>query len=357
MADVANTWNSAIAAQPDIARPTTPMRRWLAQQVNRWLGRVGVSVCRATRLAELHAAQASLDGTHAKQLVSERRLDDLYSRVTPAAQARFPVYFVDGLTPTAAPALGSSPHPIVVCTIPKSGTYLFSELLDRLGCVPTRLHLSRHSLTDYRFASLRDAREDYEKFQRELHLKDAVKLLLPGQFAVGHLACDEDFRECLKSVKKIFTYRDLRDGAVSYMRFLASTGRGGDRAAQWKDMPPGPEQTLSFLEHSGQEFFGQTLPLLGWIDDEQVLKLSFESIYGDLGPAEQQRAVDRLHAFLELPGQAGDAASLVQTILGKPTITWSGGRASRESYWNDAVERRFREFGGAEANARLGYCD
>lgn len=269
---------------------------------------------------------------------------------------QFPVYFIDGITPSAAPALGRSPYPIVVCTIPKSGTYLFSELLERLGCVPSRLHLSRHSLTDYRFASLRDAREDYERFQVEVSLEKAVKLLLAGQFAVGHLACTDDVRECLRPTKKVFTYRDLRDGLVSYMRFLASTGRGGDRTAQWKDMPPGPDQTLSFLDHAGHEFFGQALPLLGWGDDAEVLKLSFESIYGDYGPAEQQQAVDRLRSFLELPGTAGDAA-LVQSILGKPTITWSGGRASREIYWNDEVERRFRESGGAEANVRLGYRD
>lgn len=358
MGDAATTtWGSPIGTQSATVKPAASVRSWLAQQVNRCLGQVGLSVCRAATLAELPAAKASLDAARAKHFELEHRLADLDSRLAPAAKARFPVYFIDDITPSAAPALGRSPHPIVICTIPKSGTYLFSELLDRLGCVPTRLHLSRHSLTDYRFASLRDAREDYERFQRELHLEDAVGLLRAGQFAVGHLACDDDFRKCLNPVKKIFTYRDLRDGLVSYMRFLASTGRGGDRTAQWKDLPPGSGQTLAFLDHAGQEFFGQSLPLLGWVDDAEVLKLSFESIYGDYGPGEQQQAVDRLHSFLELPGQVADAAALVQSILGKPTITWSGGRARRETYWNDEVERRFCEFGGAEANARLGYRD
>jgi hypothetical protein len=335
--------------------PAMPAWRWLGRQTNHWLGKVGFSVCRTATLAELRAARGSLEHSLAEHQAIKHRLAELDRQLALTVNARFPVYLIDGPVPAAAPTLGASPHPLVVCTIPKSGTYLVSELLERLGCVPTRLHLSRHSLTDYRFASLREAREEYERFQVDLRLETAVRLLLPGQFAVGHLECSNDVRDCLGRAKKIFTYRNLRDGLVSYMRFLASTGRGGDRTAQWKDLPAGPEQMLSFLDHAGHEFFGLSLPLLGWVDEADVLKLSFESIYGDHGPTEQQQAIDRLHSFLELPGPVPGAADLVRSILGTPTITWSGGRARRETYWNGEVERRFIDFGGAEANVRLGY--
>lgn len=307
-------------------------------------------------------AEARLQEAEAKHLAvaaqgenTESSLQRLFRQLTPAAGLPLPVYLTDDFRPAAQPVQGASPHRVIVCSIPKAGTYLVDRLLELLGCVPTRLHLSSTLLTDYRFATLREARENYERLLVDVPLERAVELHLPGQFSVGHLECSERVCEVLSSVKKVFVFRDLRDGLVSYLRFLASTGREGEATRAWKDLPPGPGQMLRFLDAAGQDYFNMTLPMIAWLDHPDVFSISFETLYGDAGADEQRALIERLHGFLELPGELPDIDSLCGSLLGAPTMTWSGGRARSETYWNDEVEQRFIAFGGLTANQRLGY--
>lgn len=285
----------------------------------------------------------------------ETAVERLYHQLAPAAGLPLPVYLTDDLRPAAQPTPGASPHRVVVCSIPKAGTYLVDRLLELLGCVPTRLHHSSAILTDYRFATVREARENYERLLIDIPLDRAVPLMLPGQFGVGHLECSDYVREVLSSVKKIFVFRDLRDGVVSFLRFLAATGRGGDATRTWKDLPAGPEKTLHFLDVAGQDYFNMTLPMIDWLDQPDVFCISFETLYGDAGADEQRALIERLHGFLDLPGDLPDINALCSSLIGAPTMTFSGGRVSYQSYWNEEVERRFAAFGGAQANLRLGY--
>lgn len=336
--------------------------RWLGHFINCPLGKVGLKLTRSRHLNDYEACIAGLarqiSECESRRQESEARLsalEEIRRRLTHAAGLPLPVYLTDDFQPTAQTALGSSPHRIIVCSIPKAGTYLVHRLLELLGCVPSRLHLSSTLLTDYRFATVREARENYEKLMVDVPLHRAVDLVLPGQFSVGHLECSDYVREALSDVKKMFVFRDLRDGVVSFLRFLASTGREGEVTCDWKDLPAGPEQMLRFLDAAGQDYFNQTLPMIDWLDQPDVFFVSFETLYGDAGADEQRSLIERLHGFLELPGDTLDVDALCGSLIGAPTMTWSGGRVSRDAYWNDEVEGRFERFGGVEANHRLGY--
>lgn len=308
------------------------------------------------RLQEALKAEAAKRVTFALDGDSpDRAVERLCRQLAPAAALPLPVYLTNDLCPATQLAQGTSPYRVVVCSIPKAGTYLVDRLLELLGCVPSRLHLSRWCLTDYRFATVREARVNYERLIRDVPLERAIELHLPGQFSVGHLGCTEDTRQVLSNVKKLFVYRDLRDGLVSYLRFLASTGRGGDATRAWKDLPAGPEKTLRFLDAAGQGYFDMALPMIDWLDQPDVFFIEFETLYGDHGEEEQKSLIERLHSFLELPGGAPDVDRLRPSLIGSPTMTWSGGRVARETYWNDEVEERFVAFGGLAANRRLGY--
>jgi hypothetical protein len=340
--------------------------RFLGQLINGPLRKVGLKLTRSRHLddCDAHIAKLAAALEDASRQISEHRqesearlsaLEELQRRLTHAAGLPLPVYLTNDFQPACQLAQGASPHRIVVCSIPKAGTYLVDRLLELLDCVPSRLHLSSTILTDYRFATVREARENYERLLIDVPLDRAVELLLPGQFTVGHLECSDYVRQVLSKVKKVFVFRDLRDGVVSYLRFLASTGRGGEATRAWRDLQPGPEQMLRFLDSSGQEYFRMTLPMIDWLDQPDAFFISFETLYGDAGSDEQQSLIEQLHGFLDLPGDVPDIESLCRSLIGAPTMTWSGGRVSRETYWNDEVEQRFEAFGGVEANRRLGY--
>jgi hypothetical protein len=301
---------------------------------------------------ELHEVRAKLAEAEADGC----RHRTLRDRLTTVAGLSLPVYVTTDLCLSAQPGTGSGPNRVCVCSIPKSGTYLVSELLRLLGYEATRLHLWTEGFSDYRTSSMRQAREEYERFTVPLHLSKSLGLVLPGQFAVGHLECTDEVRARLAPFKAVFTYRNLRDAVVSHMRFMRDTSRGGPETQTWKDLPEGPEKMLRYLDSdAGASFFRQCRSMIDWPAVPGVFKLPFESLYGDHGERAQLGLIEALHRFLDVPGELADPGELVHDLIGKPTLTWSGRRTERGLYWNDAVEERFRSLGGHEINAALGY--
>jgi hypothetical protein len=296
-------------------------------------------------------AEEELAAVRVELARARQRIDSL----EPLAGRAFPIYFTQHGFPTVQPRAGASPHRIVVCSIPKAGTYLVAELLTRLGCVATKLHLSSGVLSDYRSATIREMREEFARFTVQLDVSDVLPLMLRGQFAVGHLHCTNEIQASLQACKNLFVYRDLRDALVSFVRFIGDTGRGGQPAEAWRHRPDSPEKMLLALDQLGQTFFDTAVPMLGWLGAKGVLSVKFEALYGDLGPDVQRRLVEKIHDFLDLTTSLGDVEALLRDLIGAPTKTWSGKRSSKNEFWNDEVEERFRSLGGHDANARLGY--
>lgn len=263
------------------------------------------------------------------------------------------IYLDHDLSPRASPHRGSSPHPTIVISIPKAGTYFISELMRLMGLAQSNLHLSQQGFSDYRFASIQQMREEYLRYTVDLPLAHSSQLIGPGQFAVGHLPRTPDVVEPLKKFRKIFIHRDLRDALVSYQRWFVDAKRAGNTTEDWKELPDGPERMLAFMEILGQSFFHQSD--VSWLEDPEVYSVSFETLYGDRGADAQADAVERLWNHLEISDRQADPAELIRTTLGNPTKTKSAERSKREKYWSKAVEAKFREFNGHELNARLGH--
>jgi len=86
-------------------------------------------------------------------------LAGLKAELLPWAGSNIPIYLTPEVRPAAKPQRGASRHRIVVCSLPKAGTYFLAEVLSRMGCVATQLHLSPGHFTDYRWATRKEARE------------------------------------------------------------------------------------------------------------------------------------------------------------------------------------------------------
>jgi hypothetical protein len=300
---------------------------------------------------ELKKIQAVLGDAEADR----SRHQALRDRLDPVAGLALPVYVTADLQISAQPWANPHRNRVCICSIPKSGTYLVAELLRLLGYVPTWLHLWTTGLSDYRTASLREARDEYHRFTAPLHLSRSLGLVLPGQFAVGHLEHTEEVRTYLGPFKTIFTCRDLRDAVVSHMRFLGATTRSGRESRDWKALPEGPEKMLPYLDTAdGAAFFQLSRAMLGWATDPSAFKIRFETLYGDRGQEALSRLIEALHRFLEIPDRLTHPGELIHELIGSPSITWSGRRTRRSFSWDEVVEERFRSLGGYEFNAALG---
>jgi hypothetical protein len=121
--------------------------------------------------------------------------------------------------------------------------------------------------------------------------------------------------------------------------------------------PPGDcdAGATSAVAPVGASYFNMCLPMGDWFDQNDVFKLSFETLYGDHGIEAQREAMEALYAYLEIFERSVPPEELVAKAMGRPTKTWSGRRTERDIYWNEEVEARFREFRGHELNVRLGY--
>jgi hypothetical protein len=193
------------------------------------------------------------------------------------------------------------------------------------------------------------------ELEREMPLPQATALVLRGQFAVGHLP--PAIKPLVRDVKILFVYRDLRDAIVSYVRWMQQSGRHLAKDRGWWLLEDNRQKVIGWLreEGDGPGYIDWCASLAGWLDDPDIVKISFETIYGDHGARRQQQAVDELYRYLELPGDPPAAGPLVERVLAAPSLTRSSGRSQREEYWSDEVEAVFRSLGGHLVNERLGY--
>jgi len=269
----------------------------------------------------------------------------------------FPVYLLPDGKPAAWPKKGNCPHKVIICAIPKAGTYLYARLLELLGLEFTKLHiwLTGVGFSDYRFSSMKEARENYERFNVEMPLRDTVKLIHEGQFAVSHLEHNSETKQLLGKFKVIFVYRNFRDCLVSHMRFLVSAGRDKDRTAPFRVMPDGPDKLLKYMDSYWKSLIDETNRVLGWFDDRDALKVSFEDIVGDSGATAQRSTIKKIAHYLEVPLEEGKLDWTLTSLLWTDTLTWSGSRTSHGLFWNDQVESKFAEIGGHKINIKLGY--
>lgn len=280
------------------------------------------------------------------------------AQLTDLIHINLPVYIGDDCAPLLWPKRGTCKHPVIIVSIPKAGTYLVAEILKSLGLEDAGIHVNPDSLSDYRFATIKEAREDYLKYTVRLPLEKSVRLVLSGQFIVGHLPYEAYIVGMLKDFKVIFVKRDLRDALISQMRFFSLPGRGQHTNHAWKNLEDGPEKLLAFMDLYGAEFIRIYDGMANWLEDAGACKVSFEDIYSDHGLDIACETIERLTKYLDLnypEYQFIDYRKILTKVIGTETKTWSGARTRRDTYWNSIINERFSQLGGMAANEKLGY--
>ena len=244
---------------------------------------------------------------------------------------------------------------ILLCSIPKSGTYLLGRLFEELGLINTGLHISRGEASLYQHGDLQAYRTNPERFRINQPFGECVAKILPGQFAVSHLPCDTETKKLASELRVIFLHRSLRDCLISLMRFIADSGRDASFGSAWIQKADGPDRMVAFLK-SYDWFCSQWVePLLAWESQPGVLSVSYEDLMGDSGSRRQLEVLRAICSQIGINPENVALDEVLRSALNVSTLTWSGDRSRRDHYWSDEAEAIFKKMKGVAANRRLGY--
>jgi hypothetical protein len=243
---------------------------------------------------------------------------------------------------------------VVVCSVPKSGTYLVGELLKEMGFTDARLHLGSEASTNYQGSSLEDARLRPEEFAVYTPLPKLLESIPDGHYAVGHLGVEH--APLLAGFAVLFCCRDLRDVVVSFSRWTHRTGRWQYGDQTWRALPDGPARVLGFLEKEHERLHRTILPIAGWTDAD-VTRVRFEDLLGDAGSARQSELLEEIARRVGDARRAPELLPLLERATRAETLTRSEQRSSAAASWSDELECLFRRQGFAKVNRRLGYSD
>lgn len=245
------------------------------------------------------------------------------------------------------PSTPTPPARVVLVTIPKAGTYLFSETIRRLGFEQTHLHLAPDRVVAYDPARLDEGRAHPERFQVDCRIEQSTRLVRAGQFAASHLPCNERTLAALEDCRVIFATRELRSSLVSRARFDTKTGRF-----------PNPEGVAdpsrlvaAYLGRYAPARFEALRAQLGWLTHPGVLTVRFEDLL-----ARDTSAIAAMRAHLgPAPLPAEPDADIIEGSLAAETLTRSGSTSDLHTLWTDEAEAVFQQFGGPDLNDRFGY--
>jgi len=270
-----------------------------------------------------------------------------------------PLYLIPALAlPATAASDGDSPAsawpPLLVNTVPKSGTYFLEAALRDVGYAPLRLHLVRHDVV-FDFRGLSDDQIHVDPWNQllELPLNLVTRLLNPGEVVVGHVTSSEVLNAARgQGVCVVSVVRNLRDVFASYLSFQVQKVAATSAADRfWRTLDP-KQQLAGFIARFGDNALAdmRQTATISCLDRDGIL-VRYEELTRGVISADAQR---RLSAYYSVDF----VQHLTDALLGQlntPNPTFSGKRSKWTDIWSDELEVYFNESGFKSINAALGY--
>ena len=219
--------------------------------------------------------------------------------------------------------------PIVVNSLPKSGTHLLLQVI---------LGLPRYSTYDD-FIATTPSLTMHRRNDEELSGK--ISRLAPGEVCGAHLYYSDRIAEALqqRGVISLFVCRDPRDVFWSEMQYLLTMNRwhrAGRYARRIRDSSDRfnfflyGKQRLSTIAFEWPNFADRIKPYLGWLEDSETYTCRYE---GFQSPVRLMNTVEALatHLRASIPiigkhDQAGIVNGLLEAIRPEDSHTFRSGK-------------------------------
>lgn len=270
-----------------------------------------------------------------------------------------PLYLIPAISFPAPGASGAdSPAaawaPMLVNTVPKSGTYFLEAALRDVGFTPLRVHLAgEQNVHDFRGLSDDQIHVDPWNQLLELPLNLVTRLLVGGEVVVGHVTSHAVINTArAQGVCVVSVVRNLRDVIASYLKFHVQKVDATSAADRfWRSLDE-KQQLAGFIARFGDNVLADTMQnaMMPCMDRDGIL-VRYEELTRGVISDEAQR---RLSAFY--PDDF--VQKLTDALLGQlnmPNPTFSGKASRWADIWSDELEVYFDESGLKMVNAALGY--
>lgn len=232
------------------------------------------------------------------------------------------------------------PKRILVNTMPKAGTHLFSGIVETMGFHNTNIHIEEQRIQAYDQFALEDGLRKPRRFDVKIPVWESRKLIRFGELAFGHLEYSRENELYFRNYKIILVVRELRSAIISYARMMAHSGRGGYSGEIIND------GVCAFLRVSGSNYLRKIEKINSWKNCEQTLLLKFEDLH-----KEPERVVSDISKHLDV--DINQPKKIYEKALTKETLTKSSDYVKLD--WTDQAEQLFTDLGGLDLNAKLGY--
>lgn len=257
--------------------------------------------------------------------------------------------------------------PILVNSIPKSGTHVVLSALDRLP----RIRSAGVLVTNKDMLAAPGTREDGRPRSRLSERQQRWLLSVPGgHYAVSHLWGRKEFIELIRAhgFRLVFVIRDPRDALIAHVHYTLRMKRGIHHR-QFRAIPTEQERYRAAItgfpsDERGPALLPLDVRLRGyapWLHLEDCLTIRFEEMVGERGGgsnARQRAALAELcdHLAVELPD--ADLRKVAAATWSPKSATFRRGRAGG---WRSELDADtlavFRETVPAELMATYGYGD
>jgi hypothetical protein len=250
------------------------------------------------------------------------------------ADKGFPVFLTKygpAIWPVTNPDVGP---PVIVLSVPRSGTYFTEALYTRMGYNAVYVHAMDDFCNDTRFKpwGMRVKLKLKVGGIFDIPITLISRLVLPGQIVLSHCGRNLEIETALSCFKKIYLYRELREVIVSH-----------SRAHNKHNMAVKKPQisTMEFCSLEGANLRNVIKAVSQWRNSSNVLAIDFADLTC-VDPLRQQRLATRFGDFMGWPKASVLAA--LEAVPGDPTPTKSaGGHSVIEGAWDHNCEAWFRQ--------------
>ena len=191
----------------------------------------------------------------------------------------------------AAPEDYARCPPILVNSIPKSGTHLLKQIAEALPAARS-------------YGSFIASVPSFPPIPRSesAHLR-RIHAIAPGEVVGAHMFHAASFEQALqkRNVVHLLIYRDPRDIALSEGLYLAHMNRWHYMHREFRALPDDDQRLMASICGLPDQWWrprydsisGRVAPFLGWLQSESVCALKYEDL---MGPARQQ-CVEKIVRF------------------------------------------------------------
>jgi tetratricopeptide (TPR) repeat protein len=195
--------------------------------------------------------------------------------------------------------------PIVVCTVPKSGTHLMIGILESLFGVTSVYKPPDHNdaINTQSYGDSKTNRSAIFGRRKYVTEKDILNNPnLENKFYVGHIEYSETVYTCIKDIPKILLVRDPRDYLVSMYHYLNQSP--GPTHAKYKEFPTWDVKMSATILgmrdrfYSVNELFDKYF--IKWIGSPKSTIIRFEDILGSEFGGEDDKVMNTFQTIITL---------------------------------------------------------